>query len=121
MSVPSSVPFLDLVTPHVQLEQELADVFHKALRTASFIGGPMVEGFEREFARFCDTEHCIGVGSGTDALRFALIASGVTPGDIVITAPNTFIDHRGYLTGWGHARFRRYRFAYLQHGPCEAP
>ena len=51
----------------------------------------MVEGFERDFAGFCDTGHCVGVSSGTDALRFALMAAGVGTGDIVITVPNTFI------------------------------
>ena len=56
-----------------------------------FIGGPAVEGFEREFASFCDTRFCVGVGSGTDALRFALSAAGIAKGDCVITVPNTFI------------------------------
>ena len=51
----------------------------------------MVEEFERDFAAFCDAEHCVGVGNGTDALRFALIAAGIKPGDIVVTVPNTFI------------------------------
>jgi len=51
----------------------------------------MVEDFERDFAAFCDAENCVGVGSGTDALRFALIAAGVKPGDTVVTVPNTFI------------------------------
>ena len=46
-SVSSSIPFLDLVTPHVELEQELTGVFRRALHTAGFIGGPMVEDFER--------------------------------------------------------------------------
>jgi dTDP-4-amino-4,6-dideoxygalactose transaminase len=50
-----------------------------------------VEEFERQFAAFCGTQYCVGVGSGTDALRFALMAAGVRPGDIVITVPNTFI------------------------------
>lgn len=85
------VPFLDLVTPHRELEQELIGVFKKALSTAGFIGGTMVEGFEKEFASYCSTQHCVGVGSGTDALRFALMASGIKHGDIVITVPNTFI------------------------------
>ena len=85
------IPFLDLVTPHRELEEELVAVFRKALSTAGFIGGPMVEEFESEFARFCGTKYCVGVGSGTDALRFALIAAGVGPGDIVVTVPNTFI------------------------------
>ena len=51
----------------------------------------MVEGFEKAFAEFCDTKYCVGVSSGTDALRFALIACGVRTGDVVITVPNTFI------------------------------
>ena len=53
-STTNSIPFLDLVTPHVELEQELTEVFRKALRTAGFIGGPMVEEFEKAFATFCD-------------------------------------------------------------------
>ena len=85
------IPFLDLITPHRELEEELVAVFRNALETAGFIGGPMVEDFEEDFAQFCDVEYCVGVGSGTDALRFALIAAGVSPGDTVVTVPNTFI------------------------------
>ncbi len=85
------VPFLDLVTPHVELEEELLAVVRTALRTAGFVGGPMVESFEHDFAEFCDSRFCIGVNSGTDAVRFALIAAGIQPGDTVITVPNTFI------------------------------
>jgi dTDP-4-amino-4,6-dideoxygalactose transaminase len=91
MNIPGHVPFLDLVTPHVELEQELTSVFHKALRTAGFIGGPMVEEFEAAFAAFCHAKHAIAVSSGTDALRFALMVCGVKPGDVVITVPHTFI------------------------------
>jgi dTDP-4-amino-4,6-dideoxygalactose transaminase len=87
----NSIPFLDLVTPHQQLKEELTDVFAKALSTAGFIGGPMVEQFERDFAAYCDAQHCVGVSNGTDALRFAMIAAGIKPGDIVVTVPNTFI------------------------------
>lgn len=85
------VPFLDLVAPHAQLEKELTAVFQTALRTAGFVGGPMVEQFEAEFAQFCGTKFCVGVSSGTDAVRFALIAAGVKAGESVITVPNTFI------------------------------
>jgi dTDP-4-amino-4,6-dideoxygalactose transaminase len=85
------IPFLDLVTPHRELKDELTTVFEHALETAGFIGGPMVEDFERNFARYCDTQHCVGVGSGTDAVRFALMAAGVGHDDAVITVPNTFI------------------------------
>jgi dTDP-4-amino-4,6-dideoxygalactose transaminase len=91
MTSTAKVPFLDLVTPHVELENELVSVVRTALRTAGFIGGPMVESFERDFADFCDSPFCVGVNSGTDAVRFALIAAGVQPGDTVITVPNTFI------------------------------
>ena len=90
-STPNSIPFLDLVTPHLELEEELSEVFCKALRTAGFIGGPMVEDFEKAFALFCHTSHAVAVNSGTDALRFALMACGVKPGDVVVTVPHTFI------------------------------
>src|SRR2546427_11919908 len=86
-----NVPFIDLVTPHLGLEEELVSVFRTALKTAGFVGGSMVEDFERDFAQFCGVRKCVGVGSGTDALRFALIAAGVRSGDTVVTVPNTFI------------------------------
>ena len=90
MSSRKGIPFLDLITPHLELEEELVGVFKDSIRSAAFIGGPIVERFENDFARFCNVEHCIGVGSGTDALRFALIAAGIGHGDIVVTVPNTF-------------------------------
>lgn len=86
-----AIPFLDLVTPHRELEEELVQIFREAVHSAGFIGGPQVEGLEREFAKFCGTRHSVGVSSGTDALRFALMAAGVQPGDVVVTVPNTFI------------------------------
>ncbi len=91
MNDPTNIPFLDLVTPHVELEQELTSVFQQALRTAGFIGGPMVENFEKAFAVFCSVQHSVAVNSGTDALRFALMAVGVRAGDVVVTVPHTFI------------------------------
>src|ERR1700722_7874785 len=90
-SIPNNIPFLDLVTPHLELEQELTGVFRRALQTACFIGGPMVEAFEEAFAAFCGTNHSIAVSSGTDALRFAIMACGVQRGDVVLTVPHTFI------------------------------
>jgi dTDP-4-amino-4,6-dideoxygalactose transaminase/acetyltransferase-like isoleucine patch superfamily enzyme len=89
--VPAAVPFLDLVTPHLELEQELTSVFRHALHTAGFVGGSMVEEFEKAFASFCHVSHCIAVSSGTDAVRFALMGAGVQAGDVVVTVPNTFI------------------------------
>jgi dTDP-4-amino-4,6-dideoxygalactose transaminase len=71
--------------------EQLSGVAVKALEGGAFIGGPMVDGFERDFAAFCETSHCAGVGSGTDALRFALIAAGIGTGSVVLTVANTFI------------------------------
>src|SRR3990172_10310622 len=87
----SNIPFLDLITPHKEIEEKLVAVFRDALNTGRFIGGPAVEGFEKDFAAFCDVQHCIGVASGTDALRFALIAAGVRQGETVITVHNILI------------------------------
>ena len=85
MSNNQKVPFLDLAGLHQELENEIMPVVQKALRTAGFIGGPMLEEFERDFANFTDSKHCVGVASGTDAVRFALMAAGVQPGDVVVT------------------------------------
>jgi len=91
MANSTAIPFLDLVTPHQELEGELLDVVKKAFANAGFIGGPMVENFEKEFAGFCGAKYCVGVNSGTDALRFALMAAGVKSGEIIVTVPHTFI------------------------------
>jgi dTDP-4-amino-4,6-dideoxygalactose transaminase len=85
------IPFLDLITPHRELEEELVAVFREALRSAQFIGGPQVEAFEQEFAEYCGSKYCVGVSSGTDALRFALMACGIGRGDAVITVAHTFL------------------------------
>jgi dTDP-4-amino-4,6-dideoxygalactose transaminase/acetyltransferase-like isoleucine patch superfamily enzyme len=90
-SIHSPIPFLDLITPHLELEEELVEVFRHGLRTAGFVGGAVVENFEKAFAQVCDAKHCIAVSSGTDALRFAIMMSGVQQGDVVLTVPNTFI------------------------------
>jgi dTDP-4-amino-4,6-dideoxygalactose transaminase len=87
----NSIPFLDLVTPHVEMKQELTAIFHQVLDTAGFIGGLMVEEFEKAFAAFCGTSYSIAISSGTDALRFAIMACGVQPGEVVVTVPHTFI------------------------------
>ncbi len=121
MSVSNTgIPFLDLVTPHVELEQELTKVFQQALRTAGFIGGPMVEEFEKAFAAFCETKHSVAVSSGTDALRFALMAAGVRErrrrGD---RSPHVYRDDGSDFAGGRVAGVCRRRRAHLQHGSGE--
>jgi dTDP-4-amino-4,6-dideoxygalactose transaminase len=91
MSGNMKVPFLDLVTPHKELREELTQVFHKVIDTGGFIGGAMVEEFEKAFATYCGSKFCVGLNSGTDALRFAMMATGLHAGDVVVTVPNTFI------------------------------
>ena len=91
MSRQETIPFLDLKQPSRALAEEFQQVFAKAVQNGQFIGGPEVNAFEQEFAAFCRTEHAVGVGSGTEALRLALMAMGIGPGDEVITVPNTFI------------------------------
>ena len=86
-----SVPLVDVVASHRELEETLVGVFRTALGTGRFIGGPMVDELEREFADYCRVRSCVGVSNGTDALRLALSTAGVQPGDAVVTVPNTFI------------------------------
>lgn len=90
-SIPLNVPFLDLQAQHGPLRSELAEVISEVIESGAFAGGPFVDAFEKDFANFCDCEHAIGVGNGTDALWLALLACGIGRDDEVITVPNTFI------------------------------
>jgi len=86
-----NVPFLDLKAQYLPIKDEIQAALNAVLDKTAFAGGPFVAQFEKEFAAFCQTEHCVGVGNGTDALWMALLALGVGPGDEVITVPDTFI------------------------------
>ena len=102
MNKRDKIPFLDLITPHQELKEELCASFEKALEKGAFVGGAAVEEFEKDFAKFCDTECCVGVGSGTDALRFAIMATGLKKDSIVVTLPNTFIATTEAISQAGH-------------------
>ncbi len=91
MDKPMPIPFLDLKVQYAQIEDTILPDLKQAMANGAFVGGPRLEQFESEFAAFCDSRWCAGVSSGTDALRFALMACGVEPGDEVVTVPNTFI------------------------------
>jgi len=88
---PAPVPFtrLDFADPEL-LEELLGEVRAVAERGAFTLGEP-VESFEREFAAYCETDHAIGVSSGTEALALALRALEIGPGDEVIVPVNSFI------------------------------
>jgi dTDP-4-amino-4,6-dideoxygalactose transaminase len=86
-----NVNFLDLKVQHQAIRNEILQVVEEILGTAQFIGGNHVSSFEKEFGGFCGCPEGVGVNSGTDALRFALIAAGIREGGTVVTVPNTFI------------------------------
>ena len=86
-----SVPFLDLTHSHEPLKGSLVEEFERLIDSNAFINGPQVSAFERAWAAYCGVERCIGVASGLDALRLALIAAGVEPGDEVIVPAHTFV------------------------------
>jgi dTDP-4-amino-4,6-dideoxygalactose transaminase len=85
------VPFLDLKSQYESIKDDINNAINDVIGKTAFAGGPFVKKFEEEFAAFCKTKQCIGVGSGTEALWLALLGLGIGPGDEVITAPNTFI------------------------------
>src|SRR5207249_9924886 len=95
------VPFLDLRVAHRNLEDQLISVLQRAVRSGAFIGGREVAAFEQEFAAFVGAGGCVGVSSGTDALRLAFHALDVRPGDEVITVPHTFIATTEAITQAG--------------------
>ncbi len=95
------IPFLNLKAQHQALKAEILAAVSEVIDNTAFAGGPYVAKFEEEFATYCTTRHAVGVGNGTDALWFALLALGVGPGDEVITVPNTFIATAEAITYCG--------------------
>jgi dTDP-4-amino-4,6-dideoxygalactose transaminase len=95
------VPFIDLGAHHLPIRAELDRAIAEVVDSGAFAGGPFVDKFEQEFAAYCGCEHAIGVGNGTDALWLSLLASGVGPGDEVITVPNTFMATAEAITYCG--------------------
>lgn len=85
------VPFLDLRAPHQELKAELEAAFARVLDSGWYIVGKELESFESNFAKYCDVDHCVGVGNGLDAIHLLLEAYGIGPGDEVLVPSNTFI------------------------------
>jgi dTDP-4-amino-4,6-dideoxygalactose transaminase len=84
------VPLFNIHAPLVPLRTQLHEAAIRAIDSGSYILGPEVEGFEREFADYLGVKHTIGVGNGTDAITLALRALGVGPGDEVVVPSFTF-------------------------------
>jgi dTDP-4-amino-4,6-dideoxygalactose transaminase len=85
------VPFLDLRHVHDGLKAEILSDLSDLIDTNAFTNGPQVRQFEEAYAEWCGSRHCVGLASGLDALRLALLAAGIEPGDGVIVPANTFI------------------------------
>jgi dTDP-4-amino-4,6-dideoxygalactose transaminase len=85
------VPFLDLAPSHEDLKDAILADIADLIDAGAFTNGPQVAAFESDFAGYCGTRACVGVASGLDALRFALLAAGIEPGDEVVVPANTFV------------------------------
>ena len=86
-----SIPFFELASMHEEIASEIDHAIQRVVHSSQFIMGEKVDAFEHEFAAYTEAEHCVGVGSGLDALHLALRAMGVGPGDEVIVPSHTFI------------------------------
>src|ERR1700683_4778501 len=95
------VPVLDLKAEYAELRDEILPALDRVCQNSSFVLGEEVEAFEREFADFCGTKHCVGLSTGTAALHLGLLALGVQTDDEVITSPNTFLATADANTDFG--------------------
>lgn len=89
--MPNNIPLVGLFEQYQTIKPEIDAAVQNIITKSAFIGGEEVRRFEEEFAAYCETRACVGVGNGTDALYLTLRALGVGPGDEVITVAHTFI------------------------------
>lgn len=85
------IPFLDLGAAYRELKEEIDDAISRVLSSGWYILGPEVEAFELDWAKYCGAAHCVSLANGLDALKLALLALDVGPGDEVIVPSNTYI------------------------------
>jgi len=85
------IPFVSFLPMERELESDLRAAFDRVFARSWYIEGIEDEAFEDEFAAYCGTKHCVGVGNGLDALMLALKAMGIGEGDEVIVPSNTYI------------------------------
>jgi dTDP-4-amino-4,6-dideoxygalactose transaminase len=95
------IPFLNLKAEYAELRDEILPALDRVCEESAFVQGEEIEEFEREFAEFCGTKHCVALSSGTAALHLGLLALGVQHGHEVITTPNTFIATAEAITYCG--------------------
>jgi dTDP-4-amino-4,6-dideoxygalactose transaminase len=85
-----SLPLVDLERQYLSIKEEIDAALLEAVASTQFVLGEELVRFEEEFAGYCGTRYCVGVGSGTAAIHLALEALGVSQGDEVIVPANTF-------------------------------
>jgi dTDP-4-amino-4,6-dideoxygalactose transaminase len=91
------IPLFDGSQQTAALRTEIGRAIDRVIDAQRFILGEEVACFEAEMAAYLGVSHAIGVSSGTDALTLALLASGVAPGDEVITTPYSFFATTGAI------------------------
>jgi dTDP-4-amino-4,6-dideoxygalactose transaminase len=92
------IEFNDLKPQHRELRAEIDAAMARVIDDGWFVLGKQGEAFEKEFADFCGAAHCVGVGSGTEAIHLALLAAGVQPGDDVATVSLTAVPTASAIT-----------------------
>ncbi len=84
------MPFVDLGPASSAVRQAVLDRVAETIDRGDFLNGSAVVEFEQAFARYCGGRHCVGTSSGLDALRLALLATGLDQGAGVIVPAQTF-------------------------------
>ena len=96
------IKFLDLKSQYDSLQPEIDNAIKSVINDSAFIGGKYVDDFERQFANYCNSSYCIGVGNGTDALEIAIEALDLPKGSEIIVPANSFIASSEAVTRTGH-------------------
>jgi len=95
------VPFVDLKAQYKAIKKEINQAIQDTIDDTAFIMGQRVADFEKNFAKYCNIKHAVGVSSGTSSLHLAMRVLGLKRGDEVITVPNTFIATIQYIDHLG--------------------
>jgi dTDP-4-amino-4,6-dideoxygalactose transaminase len=87
----TKIPYVNLKNQWKEERKDLLPLIDSVLGSGQYVGGKELENFEDNIAKFCGVNYAVALNSGTDALMFALLLSGIKKDDEVITPPNSFI------------------------------
>jgi dTDP-4-amino-4,6-dideoxygalactose transaminase len=99
--ITTRVPFVDLKSQYSSIREEIDTAIQHVLKNGYYVGGPVLEKFEQEFAAFVGARYCVGVANGTDAITLAARAAGLGVGDEVLVPANTFFATAEAITNAG--------------------